>query len=610
MSAVIPARGTWRWRGSLTGAQRLIAFATALGACGVVLLATAPADQATATWLSVPWWAVLVACYATSVVSVQLRVSGFGTTLSLSDIPLAVGLFTVEPRILAVCYVAGVLAGNWTRRGMQPLLDYSRLMLDVLYVAAAVVVFAAVGPARGDPATLRSVVALVAAMLTAGCVVSPLALSTGSYLYAGRFDGGESVRALALQAAASITSTCIALVGLALAHTRPLLALALLPPAAFVLLGQRAAGETRRRADRMEFLYHTNEVLHSSSRIDERAGEMLRAMAATFGVARAELLLLPEARGAAIRFISQGRDDRAEVSSAELTYAEQETLNLLRDEPVLTASESDAASPVGLLLAERHMRFGTVAALRGHEKLRGMLLLLDPLHGDLAPAGQERNLLLAVSSQISAAFENGQLAGAIRAMSAEKDELTRRAFYDPLTQIPNRALFLDTVSKAFTRMPDTRRALALMFIDLDGFKQINDTHGHAMGDEVLNGIAARLRAQIRKLDMVARLGGDEFGILINGMRNPTDAPFVARRIVAILHSPLQIDGQVVCVGGSVGVTVVDDPLSPLTPDEALRRADMAMYLAKRQGKNRYVIFDNRSRDTVIAAAPEVLANTM
>ena len=144
-----------------------------------------------------------------------------------------------------------------------------------------------------------------------------------------------------------------------------------------------------------------------------------------------------------------------------------------------------------------------------------------------------------------------------------------------------------------------------MFIDLDGFKEINDNFGHAVGDQVLSAVAARLRVQVRKLDLAARLGGDEFGMLLDGMRHKSDASVVADRIIETLRRPIPLGDALITIGASVGVAVVDDPAEAPEPEELMRRADMAMYLAKRQGKNRFVIFDESARTPVIATTPEV-----
>jgi len=126
-----------------------------------------------------------------------------------------------------------------------------------------------------------------------------------------------------------------------------------------------------------------------------------------------------------------------------------------------------------------------------------------------------------------------------------------------------------------------------------------------VGDRVLSAVAARLRVQVRKLDLAARIGGDEFGMLLDGMRHFSDAAVVADRIIETIRRPIPIGDAMVTIGASVGVAVVEDAADAPEPEELMRRADMAMYLAKRQGKNRVVVFDDAARTPVIARVPEV-----
>jgi diguanylate cyclase (GGDEF)-like protein len=540
-----------------------------------------------------------------SLLYVEIHVNRESTTLSLSEIPVAMGLFLLDPRLLLGCYAAGVLLASWTRRGLRPAKDFSNVMLDVLCIGVTVLVISAVAPDRADPLDARSILALAVAMAVAGWVVGPLALSVGTYLYQGTINRTEVARAFLFQMIATTANTCLGIVGLLLLLYRPPLAFVLIPLVALVVAGQLTTNESQRRADRMEFLYRTSDILHSSMQMTERAGELLAGMSRMFGVRRAELILIPETRAAAVRFTSADADDEVGVSSSDLTFAEQETLNTLRTRRLLSGSSADINTPLGALLAERHITHGTVVAL-GRDRPHGLLLLLEPLNYRKRLTAQERNLLLTVAGQISVALENGQLADAIRTMTVEKAELTRRAFYDSLTQIPNRSLFSETVGKALEKLPASRRPIAALFIDLDGFKEVNDTYGHAVGDQVLTAIASRLRAQVRKLDMAARLGGDEFALLLNGMRIASDANVVAQRVVDLLRRPIPLGEHTVTVGGSVGVAVVDDPSDPPPVEELMRRADMAMYLAKRQGKDRYVVFDHAAREPVLVATSTLL----
>jgi diguanylate cyclase (GGDEF)-like protein len=590
--------------GRLNGPQRLVLFSIGLGLVGAVLWLLPLRDvQRTSTINAIPWWAELATCYAASLLFVQVRVHRELSTLSLTEIPVAIGLFLIDPRQLLACYVVGVLLASWTRRRIRWVKDFANLMLDFLYIGVIVLVFNAVGPDPHNPIAARSILAFAVAMIVAGWFVYPIALNIGTSIAQGRIRLGDVTRAYLFQVAATTTNACLGIVALMILTVSPWLAFALVPPIILVLAGQIAAGESQRRADRNEFLYRTTEILHSTRQMGERAGELLNGITRMFDVERAELVVIPEVRGPAVRFISIGDDDHAVVSTSELTFAEQEVLNELRSTTILTGPLANDQS-LGLALAERNAGAGTVVVLRGREGPQGMLLLLDPIRGGAKLGDHEQSLLTTVAGLISVALENGQLAEAILAMSVEKAELARRAFYDPLTQIANRSLFIETVTGSLAQLGATRRPIAVMFIDLDGFKEINDNFGHSVGDQVLSAVAARLRVQVRKLDMAARLGGDEFGMLLDGMRHKTDASVVAERIIETVRRPIPLGDAVVTIGASVGVAVVDDPADAPEPEELMRRADMAMYLAKRQGKNRFVVFDETARTPVIATTPD------
>jgi diguanylate cyclase (GGDEF)-like protein len=590
----------------LNGPQRLAIFSLFLGLIGAAIwLLPLQGVQRTTTLHAIPWWIELAMCYATSLLWVQVRVHREVSTLSLTEIPVVVGLFLVDPHQLLGCYVVGVLLASWTRRRrIRWVKDFANATLDVLYIAVAVLVFRTVGPAASDPLASRSLLAVAVAMIVAGGFVYPIALNVGVTLMQGRIRLGEILRAYLFQVVATTTNASLGIVALLVFTQRPLIAIALVPPIILVLAGQLAAGESQRRADRNEFLYRTTEILHSSRHLGERAGELLNGVTKMFGVARAELVVIPEVRGPAVRFVSTGDDEHAALLTSELTFAEQEVLNELRTTAILSGAVARDQS-LGLALAERSASAGTIVGLRGLEGPQGMLLLLDPIRDNVKLGVHEQSLLTTVAGLISVALENGQLAEAIKAMSVEKAELARRAFYDPLTQIANRSLFIERVTKSLGQLAETQRPIAVMFIDLDGFKEINDTFGHAVGDRVLSAVAARLRVQVRKLDLAARIGGDEFGMLLDGMRHKSDASVVAERIIETLRRPIPIGDAMVTIGASVGVAVVDEPADAPEAEELMRRADMAMYLAKRQGKNRFVVFDETARTPVIARTPDL-----
>jgi diguanylate cyclase (GGDEF)-like protein/PAS domain S-box-containing protein len=168
-------------------------------------------------------------------------------------------------------------------------------------------------------------------------------------------------------------------------------------------------------------------------------------------------------------------------------------------------------------------------------------------------------------------------------------QLRHQAFHDALTGLPNRALLLDRLDHAFTRATRRHENLAVLFLDLDRFKMINDSLGHAAGDQLLVQVAQRLRRRVRAEDTLARLGGDEFTLLREGLADSGEAVRVAERLAAALRDPFTIVGQEVFVTASIGIALNTPDHS--TADDVLRDADSAMYRAKAGGKARYELVD-------------------
>jgi diguanylate cyclase (GGDEF)-like protein/PAS domain S-box-containing protein len=169
-----------------------------------------------------------------------------------------------------------------------------------------------------------------------------------------------------------------------------------------------------------------------------------------------------------------------------------------------------------------------------------------------------------------------------------EDELKRLARYDSLTGLPNRAFFLETLSTAVYRAERRKARLALVFVDLDGFKAVNDTLGHAAGDLMLRMVAERLRGCTRRTDVVARIGGDEFTILVQDLARPDDASLVAQGVLDALSRPFHLNERDVPMSASIGLSV--HPEDGADGEVLLRHADLAMYRAKQEGKSTYRFF--------------------
>lgn len=180
------------------------------------------------------------------------------------------------------------------------------------------------------------------------------------------------------------------------------------------------------------------------------------------------------------------------------------------------------------------------------------------------------------------------LARAIRyAIERKRSEerLTYLAQYDQLTGLVNRTLFRDRLVQAMARSKRMQQPIGLMLLDLDRFKAVNDTMGHDVGDQLLKGVADRLKECVREVDTVARMGGDEFTIILEGLAQEQDIVLVARRITESLAAPFQIGEQQATIGVSIGITVY--PSDDHGTDELLKHADAAMYRAKQRGGNSY-----------------------
>jgi diguanylate cyclase (GGDEF)-like protein/PAS domain S-box-containing protein len=167
-------------------------------------------------------------------------------------------------------------------------------------------------------------------------------------------------------------------------------------------------------------------------------------------------------------------------------------------------------------------------------------------------------------------------------------QMEKLAFYDPLTGLENRRLFKDRLDQALKHVRRTKKNMALLYLDLDQFKRINDTLGHEAGDELLCAVARRLRDCVREEDIVCRLGGDEFTILLADVVHADDASIVARKILQALQDPVDLGMQEVTVSCSIGITIAPD--DSMNASVLMRNADLAMYRAKDQGRNSYQYF--------------------
>lgn len=316
---------------------------------------------------------------------------------------------------------------------------------------------------------------------------------------------------------------------------------------------------------------------------EEAVDELLEGVRRLLRVDHAWLLLLPAAggpplgaqrsdeAGQSLRPVSLGRHERALVDD-------------VRGSTRALTSVRRGSAALREVLAERELRHGIATLVRGETGPLGVLLAARSGGRRFSP--DERDLLDLVADHAGVALENDQLGRSVRELTTLKEELRHRADHDSLTGLPNRTLFAASVARALSA-EEVGGPIAVLFLDLDDFKDVNDTLGHAAGDELLTSVARRLSRAIRPTDVAARLGGDEFAVLVRCV-DPLDGERVADRVVEALDGPFAAGGRELAVHSSIGIAY-GTPGS-ISADDLMRNADVAMYEAKQAGKRRHARF--------------------
>jgi diguanylate cyclase (GGDEF)-like protein len=237
-------------------------------------------------------------------------------------------------------------------------------------------------------------------------------------------------------------------------------------------------------------------------------------------------------------------------------------------------------------LADRDVQAAMAAPVREEGRVIGSLVVAARRSGRRYTS-DEQEALLAFAEHASLALTDAKMVA----------KTLHQAFHDPLTDLPNRALFVDRLEQGMRRARRVGSQVAVLFLDIDRFKVVNDSLGHAAGDELLREVGARLLTSIRPGDTAARFGGDEFAILLEDVESSKEAEHIARRILLALRTPLTLAGREVFVTGSIGIA-----MDAACADNAIRDADLAMYRAKAQGKGRYAIYEPYMHAAVVERA--------
>ncbi len=347
----------------------------------------------------------------------------------------------------------------------------------------------------------------------------------------------------------------------------------------------RAYAREHRRLGHFRLLYESLRTVHRAPTRQAGVDELLRTAKALYGadVAWVALFGRRDADPPLIAWILP--EAGSQLATRPLTEAQAVALRRVREARRSVLLHRPGREPAldGLareLGVERLM----TTLLHGESGDLGMLVV-GHRRGDRRFGGENARLFEAFANHAAILLENDRLEQSVSDLEELREQLHRQAYHDALTALPNRAYFTERVASAIAKQGE--RPPAVLFLDLDDFKTVNDSLGHHAGDELLVAAAARVRSAVRTGDVPARLGGDEFAVLAHGA-SAEEIAEIAERLVVALDAPFVVDGRTVSVHASVGVAFGDGVTSA---DDLLRNADVAMYSAKQGGKRRHVTYE-------------------
>jgi diguanylate cyclase (GGDEF)-like protein len=331
----------------------------------------------------------------------------------------------------------------------------------------------------------------------------------------------------------------------------------------------------------LEHLSDSRDLLQQTVRSPLSVGALLGRLCQVFGAGFAEVVVLPDSpdQDALLVRVRGGRTMETSEAVDEDLLADVFSV-IVPQSLSLVLREGAGPGQADAMLSRRGLHGAVMAALSVEGRVLGSLMVGRGEADRRSFTDEDRRLLEALAPQVGVTVEKVRL----------DERINHQAFHDSLTGLANRTLFADRVVHALDRrVAADRLRAAILFIDLDDFKVVNDTLGHPSGDLLLQGVTERLRRVVRPFDTVARLGGDEFAVLIEDLAGPEEAVAVAERFLEELAGTFDLHATPVTIGASVGIAIADRP--SMTYDHLLREADVAMYRAKERGKATVETFD-------------------
>jgi diguanylate cyclase (GGDEF)-like protein len=560
----------------------LAAVAAVLGSTVVPRLAAPDAPS------SLPWIAWVAAFALSELLVVHIQLQRDSHSFSMSDLVLVAGLYLLEPGALVTAQVAGVGLMLLIHRKQRGLKLVFNLVQCALAGCLSTTVFTVLGRDTSLSGAWDWVAALAAVAVstcTAGACVFVVMRVSGATL-AFR----ELPRMLALSLPFALGVAAMGLLTATTAAQNPAALGLLLLPSGLLIAAYRAYAKAREQQNNLRLLHEITSLLYNSDDAPTALTDFLTAVRGAFRAEVAELILF-------------GEDDSPPTLSRSRDGEEPVALRLVErreDADSLVAWATDTGSTTtrtGLgqdsaldrYVARHALKDAMISVLETEGRVQGLLLVSTRL-GDVGTfAGSDLALLETFARHVATSLDRGRLETDLRRVIELQEELRHAAMHDPLTDLPNRTLFLDRTEHDLHLAGRNGQWPAVLYIDLDGFKPVNDTHGHQAGDLLLKVFSERLHDCVRAADTAARLGGDEFAVLLHGPIDVDGVGTALARIREELDRPIELGGgRSAKVGASIGVCF-SGPDTDI--DTLIRRADLAMYTAKRNGRGSSVFYD-------------------
>ena len=555
----------------LSGRSRVWALTLALAAGAAVVYAfgVVPLAPVRAP-IRLEWWMLAAGFAVVEIFVIQLQFRRDTHSFSLSEIPLVLGFFFVAPHELLLAQFVGAGAALWLHR-RQPFIKLAFNLSNLTFSAAcALVLFhLVVGP--NDPHGQAGWIGAFSAAITADLfslvmITVAIALSSGQSPELRQLFGAGTV--------ATFFNTSLALVAVTVLWTYPQAAWLLLILAGMLFLAYRAYASLRRSHERLELMYESSRNVQRSLEAESVGTTLLSHAREMFHAELAEVLVFANGTDGA-RLSSQDSEGHTRLmESVELDPTEGVWARVASEGRGVCLPRPITSPRLREHFDARGMRDVMVVPLHGPDGIVGTMLVANRI-GDVATFTQDDlRLFETLANHASISFRNGQLVDRLRHQAAESEY---QALHDPLTGLGNRTLFRSRLAMTLAARLRTGAPCAVMVMDLDRFKEVNDTLGHGNGDELLQKIALRLSERLGHQELLARLGGDEFAIVLPHADRAA-AVRVAESLIEALQQPFIQQELTLEVSASIGIAVF--PEHGRDAETLIQRADMSMYLAK------------------------------